>query len=191
MDDHILAIYCLCTDFLTALHHAEDCQHNMTDAEVMTAALVAMVFFGGNCEHARALLGTRQYMPTRLSRSRFNRRLPLMQDLFVTLLSCLGETWKVLNRASVYVIDRFPVAMCDHDRIPRAKLYQQEVYRGYIASKKRYFYGLTLHLMVTPQGQPGECLLTPGSSSDGKAWQSFQFDGPEGRAIYADQAYHD
>jgi hypothetical protein len=80
MDDQILAIYYLCTDFLTALHHAEDCQHKMTDAEVMTTALVAMVFFGGNFEHARALLGTRQYMPTMLSRSRFNRRLHLIQD---------------------------------------------------------------------------------------------------------------
>ena len=61
MDDKILAIYCLCTDFLTALHHAEDRQQKMTDAEVMTTALVAMVCFGGNFEHARALLGTNQY----------------------------------------------------------------------------------------------------------------------------------
>ena len=68
MDDKILAIYCLCTDFLTALHHTEDRQQKMTDAEVMTTALVAMVFFGGNFEHARALLGTNQYMPTMLSR---------------------------------------------------------------------------------------------------------------------------
>jgi hypothetical protein len=42
MDDNILAIYCLCTDFLKALHHAEDRQQNMTDAEVMTTALVAV-----------------------------------------------------------------------------------------------------------------------------------------------------
>ena len=89
MDDHILAIYCLCTDFLTALHHAEDSQHKMTDAEVMITALVAMVFFGGNFEHARALLGASQYMPTMLSRGRFNRRLHLLQDLFVTLFNYL------------------------------------------------------------------------------------------------------
>ena len=97
MDDKILAMYCLCTDFLKALHHAADRQQNMTDAEVMTTALVAMVFCGGNFEHARALLGTRQYIPTILSRGRFNRRLHLMQDLFVTLLNYLGETWKELN----------------------------------------------------------------------------------------------
>jgi hypothetical protein len=48
MDDQILAIYCVCHDFLKALHHWEDRQQNMTDAEVMTTALVAMRFFGGN-----------------------------------------------------------------------------------------------------------------------------------------------
>ena len=90
MDDQILAIYGLCTDFLTARHHAEDRKQKMTDAEVMTTALVAMVFCGGNFEHARARLGTRQYMPTMLSRGRFNRRLPLIRDgVFCPMMSWL------------------------------------------------------------------------------------------------------
>jgi hypothetical protein len=191
MDDNILAIYCLCTDFLTALHHTEDHQQQMTDAEVMTTALAAVLFFGGNFEHARALLGTGQYIPTMLSRSRLNRRLYQVEDLFVILFGLLGQTWKDLNVESVYIIDSFPVAVCDNYRIPRARIYHHEVYRGYISSKKRYFYGLKLHLMVTPQGQPVECFLTPGSSSDVHALRSFQFDVPEGSCIYADKAYND
>jgi hypothetical protein len=66
----------------------------------------------------------------------------------------LGETWKVLNIESVYVIDSFPVAMCDNYRIPRAKLYQQEVYRGYIASRKRYFYGVKFISWSPHRGSP-------------------------------------
>src|SRR5687768_17309680 len=85
MDDQILAIYGVCHAFLKALHHREDRQQKMTDAEVMTTALVAMRFFGGNFEQARALLGTSQYMPTMLSRSRLNRRLAQIHHLFVTL----------------------------------------------------------------------------------------------------------
>ena len=85
MDDQTLAIYCVCHDFLKALHYQEDRQQKMTAAEVMTTALVAMRFFGGNFEHTRALLGTSQYMPTMLSRSRLNRRLSQLQHLFVTL----------------------------------------------------------------------------------------------------------
>jgi len=191
MDDQILAIYCVCHDFLKALHHREDRQQKMTDAEVMTTALVARLFFGGNCEHARALLGTSHDIPTMLSRRRLNRRWYQLQPLFATLFDLLGQMWKELNGESVYIIDRFPVAMCDNYRMPHAHIYHQEAYRGYIASKKRYFYGLKIHLLVTPQGHPVECFLTPGSSSDVRALRSFQFDVPEGSVIYADKAYHE
>lgn len=122
MDDQILAIYCVGHDCLKALHHWEDRQHKMTDAEVMTTALVAMRFFGGNFEHARALLGTSQYIPMMLSRSRLNRRVSQMQHLFVTRFDLLGQTWKELNGDSIYIMDRFPVAMCDNDRSPPAHL---------------------------------------------------------------------
>ncbi|MCB2160713.1 hypothetical protein KQH40_01360 [bacterium] len=36
------------------------------------------------------------------------------------------------------------------EEIRKAKLYQDEAYRGYIASKKRSFYGLKLHLIGKP-----------------------------------------
>jgi hypothetical protein len=191
MDDHILAIYCVCHDFLKALHHREDRQQKMTDSEVRTTALVAMLFFGGNFEHARALLGTGHYIPTMLSRSRVKRRLSQLQHLFSTRFDLLGQMWKELNGESVYIIDSFPVAVCANDRMPHAHIYHQEAYRGYLASKKRYFYGLKIHLLVTPQGHPVECFLTPGSSSDVRALRSFPFDVPEGSVIYADKAYND
>jgi hypothetical protein len=79
---------------------------------------------------------------------------------------------------------------CDHDRIPRAKLYQHQEYRGYIAGKTRYCYGLKLHLMVTNDGQPVECVLTPGSCSDVRALKTFQCAVPNGSHIYADKAYN-
>src|SRR5215475_14313513 len=108
----------------------------MSDAEVITTGLVAMWFFRGHFEAARALLSTPRYMPHMLSRSRLNRRCHRLTDLFVRLFDLLGYTWKQLNTESVYVIDRFPIAVCDNYRIPRAKLYQHEEYRGYMASKK-------------------------------------------------------
>jgi hypothetical protein len=46
------------------------------------------------------------------------------------LFELLGYGWKYLNTESVYIIDSFPVAVCDNYRIPRAKLYQHEKYRG-------------------------------------------------------------
>jgi Transposase DDE domain len=163
MDEKILAVYGLSADVLNAIGHAEDPQQQMSDAEVITTGLVAMWFFRGNFEAARALLSTPRYMPHMLSRSRWNRRLHRLTELFVMLVNLLGYTWKQLNIESVYVIDSFPVVVCDNYRIPRAKLYQHEEYRGSMASKKCYFYGLKVHLLVTKDGQPVECFLTLGS----------------------------
>lgn len=98
---------------------------------------------------------------------------------------------KALNSTSVYVIDSFPVAVCDNDRIPRTKIYRDETFRGYLASKKRYFYGLKIHLMITQEGQPIELGLTPGSYGDVEALQDFAVDLPAGSMVDADKADND
>lgn len=152
MDTQIVAVFCLCDDMLKALHHHQDPQCQMSDAEVMTTAIVAMLRLHGNLETARQFLREEGYIPGMLSRSRFNRRWHRLADLFLTLFDLLGETWKGLNELSVYVIDSFPIAACDNYRIPRSKRYRGEVWRGRQASKKRWFYGLKVHLLVTAQG---------------------------------------
>ena len=88
----------------------------------------------------------------------------------------LAQMWKTLDTDGIYVIDSFPVSVCDNIRIRRAKLYQDETHRGYQASKRRYFYGLKIHLMVTSAGQPVECVLTPGSISDVQVLKNYAYD---------------
>ena len=148
MDDKIIVTFCLCDDLLKAIHHQEDCQCHMNDAEIMTTALVAALFFRGNHESARAMLKQHGYIPHMLSKSRFSRRL---------------------------------------HRI----IYSKEEFRGYQASKKRYFYGLKIHLMVTQDGQPIECFLTPGGFGDVDALKYYAYELPDGSIIYADKAYND
>ncbi len=189
MDGKIVAIYTIVSDFLLAIHHYEDPQCQMSDAEVMTTAIVAALYFGGNYESARSLLADQRYIPTMLSKSRFNRRLHRVKGKFLTLFALLGEHWKDLNTDSIYAIDTFPIAACDNYRIRRCRLYQGEKYRGYIASKKEYFYGLKIHLVVTKGGQPVEFFLTPGSESDVANLDLFDFDLPPSSEVYADRAY--
>jgi hypothetical protein len=191
MDDKIIATFCLCDDLLKAMHHREDRQCQMNDAEIMTTALVASLFFRGNHESARAMLRQHGYIPQMLSKSRFSRRLHRMKDIFVILFDLLGQTWKTLNTTSVYVIDSLPIAVCDNIRIRRSKIYSDEKFRGYQASKKRYFYGLKIHLMVTQDGQPVECFLTYGGFSDVDALKYYAYELPDGSIIYADKAYND
>jgi len=103
----------------------------------------------------------------------------------------LASIWKASNQEQVYVVDTFPVPVCDNIRISRARIYQDEAFRGYIASKKRYFYGLKIHIMVTDAGHPVEFFLTPGSTADVTGLRMFQMDLPEGAYILGDKAYND
>jgi hypothetical protein len=191
MDDKIIATFCLCDDLLKAMHHPEDHQCQMNDAEIMTTAFVASLFFRGNHESARAMLQQYDYIPHMLSKSRFSRRLHRIKDIFIIVFNLLGQMWKTLNTASIYVIDSVPIAVCDNIRIRRSKIYSDENFRGYHASKKRYFYGLKIHLMVTKDGQPVECFLTHGSFGDVDVLKSYAYDLPDGAIIYADKAYND
>src|SRR5262249_42971481 len=108
MDDKIIATFCLCDDLLKAMHHHEDHQCQMNDAEIMTTAFVASLFFRGNHESARSMLKQYGYMPHMVSKSRFSRRLHRIKEIFITLFRLLGQTWKMLNTEAIYVIDSLP-----------------------------------------------------------------------------------
>jgi len=190
MDDQIDFIYGIVDDILKAMKHQEDKQRIMSDAEVITQAIVAMLEFGGNFERAKRWLYPK-YIKHQLSRSRFNRRLYNVKELLETIFICLGQSFQQINQESVYIIDSFPLAVCDNIRIPNCKIYQTEDYRGYKASKKRYFYGLKIHLLVTAAGEPVEFFLTPGSFADVDALDFYNFNLPEGSTVYADKAYND
>ena len=223
MDEEIVAIYCLCDDFLSARRHREDPQRAMSDAEVMTTALVAARFFGGNVEKARGMLHQPRYIPRMLSKSRLNRRIHALAEPFETLFHILAERFTRENALAAepnrYLIDSFPVPVCDNIRIRRCRLYPLQwqppalreawlaehfgeppppgrpatpvLYRGYIASKRRYFYGVRVHLLTTATGQPVECLIAAGSIPDVSMLPSYRFDLPEGSQVLGDKGYND
>jgi hypothetical protein len=116
MDDQIVAIYGLCADILDALGHGEDPPQRMRDAEVITTGLGAMLCVRSNFAAARTRLRTSRDRPRMLSRRRWNRRWHRLKDLFLTLCELLGYTWKQLKTDSVSIMDRVPIAVCDHER---------------------------------------------------------------------------
>ena len=189
MDYTIILVYCLCADLLKALGHKEDVQCQMSDAEVMTAGIVAALYFGGKHKLACEMLKEQKYIPGMVSKSQFSRRLHRLDFLLVSLFRVLGESFKELKPESIYIIDSAPIAVCDNIRIRRNKIYGDEGHRGYQASKKRYFYGVKIHLLVTKDHQPVEFFLSPGGFGDVEALEQFDFDLPEGSQIFADKAY--
>jgi hypothetical protein len=75
MDEQIIFIYCICSDLTASLGIRNDPQCKMNSAEVMTVAIVAALFFGGNFSQSRSLLKSHGYIRNMLSESRLNRRM--------------------------------------------------------------------------------------------------------------------
>jgi len=171
------------------LHHPEDPRRTVGDAEVITTALIAASYFHGHWERACVLVKRLGYFPHMLSVSRFNRRVHAVADLVVTFLMVLGDHAKHLTSKLIYALDSFPIPVCQNIRIGRCRLYRDPRYRGYIPSKRTYFYGVNLHLMITEYGHPIEVFLTPGSVTDVETLPLYRFDLPEGATVYADRGY--
>ena len=196
MDDTIITTYYLCDEFLKAIGHHDDQQVRLSTAEVMSVALVAATFFGGNVEASRSFLDEYGYIEKTISKSRFNRRLHAIDSsLWQQLFDLLAEVFKQNNPDQSYVVDSLPVAVCDNIRIRRSKLYplqeHGEAFRGYIASKRRYFYGLRVHLVSTASGEPVEFILAAASEADISLFKELKLELPEGAIICADKGYTD
>jgi hypothetical protein len=196
MDDTIITTYYLCDEFLKAIGHHDDQQVRLSTAEVMSVALVAATFFGGNVEASRSFLDEYGYIQKAISKSRFNRRLHAIDSsLWQQLFDLLAEVFKQNNSDQSYVVDSLPVAVCDNIRIRRSKLYplqeHGEAFRGYIASKRRYFYGLRVHLVSTASGEPVEFTLAAASEADISLFKELKLELPEGALICADKGYTD
>ena len=196
MDDTIITTYYLCDEFLKAAGHRDDPQVRLSTAEVMSVALVAAAFFGGNIEASRSFLDEYGYIEKAISKSRFNRRVHAIDPCFWrTLFDLLAEVFKHNNATGSYVVDSLPAAVCDNIRIHRCKLYPPQehgkAFRGYIASKRRYFYGLRVHLVVSGKGEPVEFSLAAASESDIAVFKELELELPEGSIIHADKGYTD
>ncbi len=190
MDLQIVAFYFFADEVLKTCRFFDDLQVKMTNAEVITTVLTAARFFGGNQRRAADFLKTYRYIPNFLSESHFNRRLhriPLW--IWQKLFSVLSEYFKQNHSSNEYIVDSFPVAACENIRIFRSKLFSGEQFRGYSASKNRYFYGLRAHLLVTTNQEPIECVFAPGAENDMSVFKRFDLDVPTGSTIYADRAY--
>ncbi len=196
MQEHIITLYCLCDDFLRAWGHEDDPQVQMSDAEVMTVALVAAAFFVGNQRLSAIFLREHGYMKRVLSPGRLNRRLHAVPEAtWQALFALLGRVHRQANAGQEYAADSMPVPACDNIRIQRSRLYPLRAtggaFRGYVASKRRFFYGLRVHLLVTAGGQPVEMALAPGSEADIAAFRQMRLDLPQGARVFADAAYLD
>ncbi len=190
MCDSTLAIYCFIDDFLKASGHREDVRVEVTDAEVITIAITAMLHFGGNFNKSRLVLTELGLIKRLLSRSRFSRRVTRLTDLIARLFHQLGSALKDLHWESRYLLDSFPLPVCDNIRIKRCRIVRDERYRGKMTSFRRYFYGVRVQIIATSDGIPVEFCILPGACSDLQGLAELALDLPPMSQLFVDGGYN-
>lgn len=189
--DKIISIFCLIDDILQGINHLEDVRRQVSDSEIILTAIVSSTSFYGN--HSSAIKFMKQYgfIPNMLDKSRFNRRLHKIGKLLYELFEIVSSYYKDLCCELHYIIDSFPVAVCNNMRIANCKILKDKKWRGYTASMRNYFYGVKVQLLTTKDGIPIAFHFTPGKTGDVKALGKMIDKLPAEASLYGDSAYTD
>lgn len=189
--DKIISIFCLIDDILQGIAHKEDIRRRVSDSEIILTAIVSSTSFYGNHNSAIKFMKQYGFIPNMLDTSRFNRRLHKVGSLLYEIFEIISSYFKDFCCEMHYIIDSFPVAVCNNLRITNCKILKEEKWRGYTASMRNYFYGVKVQLLTTKDGIPIAFHFTPGKTGDAKAIGKMIDKLPVESSLYGDSAYTD
>jgi hypothetical protein len=118
MADKTIAIYCFLDDFFRAIGRQTDVHCKLNDAEIATTALIAALYFHGNQASAMGYMHKHHGL-RKLDKSGFNRRLHRLEEPLIAVFHALGASFKELNTAARYVIDRSGCPVLPGRRLPQ------------------------------------------------------------------------
>jgi len=188
-------VYTIVDDYLKNCKHYQQAKCSafgkpvkLTDSEIIYIYVMSCMEYGGNLDLALQSLYRHRVIKQELSRSQYNRRLHRLSGVIYEIFGLLSEICKNCNTS--YAIDSFPLPVCHNIRISRCKLVQGCSYRGYNSSKRVYYYGFKVHLIVACDGSIVEFDFFPAAHSDIASFGLLGFDLPEKSSLYADKAYN-
>ncbi len=186
-DELIITSYVIIDDTMRSLNHRSHQLAKVSDAEVLTVAVVAAKYFHNNHERALWVLTQLGYLSQRLSTSRFNRRLHAVADWLRLTLETLGE---LFAQGAAFIIDSMPLPVCRRARARRNRKVRGRDYCGYCAAKKEKFFGWRLHLVCTPEGLPVSFAIVAGGYHDLTPLHELTFGLPAGACVFGDKGYN-
>jgi hypothetical protein len=161
----------------------------MSTSELMTFAILAASYFQADYKKTRLISLDLKFFNKILSFSRIIRRIHAIQQ----------ETWMIIFYAlrmylqktdsEYFIVDSFPVCAYQNHKSFRAKIFKGKLYHGYTASKKSYFFGLKVHMIIDEHGVPIEFCITPASTADIEGLKLLACELPENSILLGDKAY--
>ncbi|MEO8289273.1 MAG: IS982 family transposase [Chloroflexota bacterium] len=190
MDDtKIITAYCIIADTMHKLDHKSHPLAGVSDAEVLTVAVVSAMYFQNHHERALFVMKAMRYISKPLSISRFSRRLHALAQWLEYIVELLGQ---LFSQGEAFIIDSLPIPVCKSVRAYRCRKLNGPYSRAYLgrcAAKKWRFFGWRLHLICTPHRVPVCFQMLPASFHDLSPIYELTFGLPAGAAVYADKAY--
>lgn len=190
MNEQAIAIFCICDEVVKSYRIYENPVCQMTTAEVMTFAIISGLHYRADYRTTRLIVSHLQYFPKILSHSHLVRRIHAVPEqmwwmIFYVLKMYLGK-----SQEEYFIVDSFPVKAYENHKSFRAKIFRGKEFHGYTASKKQYFFGIKVHMIVDTNGIPIEFCFTPGSTSDIAGLKMLPCELPRGSFLFADRAYN-
>ena len=205
MDDvKIITAYCIIDDVLKGLGHESHPLAGVTDAEVLTVAVVSAMYFQNHHERTLFVLKGMKYLTKPLSVSRFSRRLHALGQWLEYITELVGTLLAQGCAELAFIEDSIPVPVCKRVRAVRCKKLPIVAiidgkrlqplaycgYCGYCAAKKEKFFGWRLHLVCTREGLPVAFQMLPGGWHDLTPVHELTFNLPPGSRVYGDKAFN-
>lgn len=188
MDDiNIITAYSIIEDTMRQLGHKSHVLAQVTDAEVLTVAVVSAMYFQNHHERALFVMKGMRYITKPLSTSRFSRRLHALAHWLEYVLQLLCAAF---STGDAFILDSMPVPVCKRKRAWRCRKVQGRIYCGYCAAKDEKFFGWRLHMVCTPAGVPVAYELLPASFHDLTPVHELTLQLPSGCCVYCDKAYN-
>src|SRR5205814_297190 len=107
MDDtRIITAFCIIEDTMLRLGHKSHSLALVSDAEVLTVAVVSSMYFQNHHERALFVMKGMRYITKPLSISRFSRRVHALAQWLEYITELMGQ---LFSQGEAFIIDSIPV----------------------------------------------------------------------------------
>lgn len=189
-EDLFLILYCIVDDLYQEVAPDSIQYRNgaermvMTDAEVITLSIMQEGRSNDSelSFHRRVQVDYGDLFPDLISRSRYHRRRKDLMGLQREMLRRLMDRLRAL--AAYLALDSAPITTAESPRWKSAQMSIWAAEAGYCPSKRQFFLGFRLHLLVSDQGALCDFVLSPGNVAERRvaehllaveaAWQARQ-----------------
>ena len=188
MEQRIITVFCLIDEYLKVNGIKDDIRAEVSNSEILLVGYLAVSDFNGNYRKAHKYCQMLNFVKIP-EYSRFIRRLNRLEQVIEKLFSWLGDLFVKLEGTNIYSVDSFPVELCNITREKRCQLWNNPDFKGFNASKCRFFYGFKVHMVVTTNKSPVYFFISEGSMHDVTAAYRLLSHLPEGSIAIGDKGY--